>query len=662
MESGSSYGANGSRYRLEIDNFTRITLHGSITDPQSYFTVHEKDGSVSTYGWDGSNTDESAHIFAEVNNMVYAWPISRNEDRAGNFILYKYTQPGKNAAQPWIEWVPDEIWYTGNSRASQDPYAHIKFNSSPHSLSSEDVKYAFGERLKTTRIVDAIRSYSDGPIVRNYDLTYSVNHYGKKVLTAITECMDLSGSICYESTTFDWSDGYVSIFNGNVNPSPVPQFVQDDFRGARAGDVNGDGRQEIVVMVESDNNDRALFGVYRNADPEGIRLNLTRSSLVSAACSTKARDIGGWTLVDLEGNGYQGLVYAIKECTSSVVEPGVFYHPWNHQLNAFSNQPVRLSGLSSFATFDDHLVPRITAMDLDGDGLSDLLLTRSDNDGGAVSGYSIVAWAYMNESANSQIAISDPKNVRGVFDHISLTGCDENAEQTDSHIFKLFSAPIASVDHSGRAALIGEAHKKRECVEDRTRSAFYDIAHNDNFVMSIEELESRLLNRDVGITVYEGRSTAVFEIEIDRSGASVNADATVWSEIITQPDDKIIPTDYNLDGYTDYVTLRKNGDRTDVRLHINDGISLPGIEPDPITVPVKFEIANSIQVRDFTGSGYPDFVAPSGNDDGRSWFEYYEWPWYSPSGGTMANGIDVHSITVQPDKGDQVLISDMYLG
>jgi len=47
---GAAYGAVGSVYRLESDDFTRVTAHGNVTYGITHFTVQRKDGSTSTFG------------------------------------------------------------------------------------------------------------------------------------------------------------------------------------------------------------------------------------------------------------------------------------------------------------------------------------------------------------------------------------------------------------------------------------------------------------------------------------------------------------------------------------------------------------------------------------------------------------------------------------
>lgn len=100
-----TYGADGTTYGTENEDFSTVTTHASAgIIGTGWFEVVTKDGIIIEYG----NTDDSRILNYE-NDRVLLWEINRITYKDGNYIEFKY----EDHSTPRIS----EINYTGNVAA-----------------------------------------------------------------------------------------------------------------------------------------------------------------------------------------------------------------------------------------------------------------------------------------------------------------------------------------------------------------------------------------------------------------------------------------------------------------------------------------------------------------------------------------------------------------
>jgi hypothetical protein len=111
------YGASGTIYSTEISTFSKIISFDQAGEGPDYFKVWEKDGLILSFG-----ETEDSKIKITGKEDIYAWLISRIEDRQGNYITFIY---GNNIdeGENWIE----QVKYTGNTTTNQMPFYTIDF-------------------------------------------------------------------------------------------------------------------------------------------------------------------------------------------------------------------------------------------------------------------------------------------------------------------------------------------------------------------------------------------------------------------------------------------------------------------------------------------------------------------------------------------------------
>jgi RHS repeat-associated protein len=146
-------------YATEIENFTRIVLHGGTTNP-THFIAYTDDGTIIEYG----NTSNSKQIMTYPSTSVLSWQINKITDFNGNemtFIYYNSLNDNEINIQ--------EIRYTGNSSNS----ARVTFNYIPlPELLGRNTHYVKGHPIQQTQLLRNIIISYNGAVVRKYQFNY----------------------------------------------------------------------------------------------------------------------------------------------------------------------------------------------------------------------------------------------------------------------------------------------------------------------------------------------------------------------------------------------------------------------------------------------------------------------------------------------------------
>lgn len=225
-----TYGLSGSQYRTEIDQFARITMHGNIDGPTSWFAVEQKSGVVSYYGaYDNVNALERPSGAP----ASLAWWIRQSEDRQGNSIIYTY-----GTRQGQFDLLG--ISYTGTRSTPGDRSVTFEYQSRP----DKSTRYLAGVLLRSTQRLAAITSKVQGQVVRRYELEYQLSAAtSRSLLTQLTEC---TSNPCTPRTSLP-----ATRFNYQHTP---PAFQQEDLPGGAGenvhiflgADYEGDGTRDWI--------------------------------------------------------------------------------------------------------------------------------------------------------------------------------------------------------------------------------------------------------------------------------------------------------------------------------------------------------------------------------------------------------------------------------
>ena len=242
-----AYGSEGAEYRTETDGFARIVSHGTAGSGPRSFRVWHADGSVSEYGMSEDSRLETRQ--ADPAGTVLSWARNRSQDSSGNYVDFVYHETSGFA----VEHTIDAIRYTGNLRAGTAPYAEIRF---AYRDERADISESFvsGEWFSRRRLLERVDSVarvraSDASFqpLRSYFITYGQDGFGRKTLESIEECNAPQRQYCFSPLVFEWLKTEHGIGGGGL---PAGSLFSRDFRDLAIADVNGDGRQDLLIIEE----------------------------------------------------------------------------------------------------------------------------------------------------------------------------------------------------------------------------------------------------------------------------------------------------------------------------------------------------------------------------------------------------------------------------
>jgi RHS repeat-associated protein len=231
-------------YRTRNDSFARIYGLGKTDDPTA-FRVETRDGRILFFetrvearqyeSRDSRGID--APVF--VRPVTLEWALSREEDRRGNSIIYRYETDSGGNREPWLTHVLTEIQYTGFGDEAGNRAIRFLYEARP------DVRDSFtaGVRLQMHQRVTAIEMYGPGPrgsvsLQWQYSLEYTNDSItGRSVIRQIQRS---DGTGPQAPTEFGWARGSFAVENQDVR---LPAGTEN-----LAVDLDGDGRSDLLTQ------------------------------------------------------------------------------------------------------------------------------------------------------------------------------------------------------------------------------------------------------------------------------------------------------------------------------------------------------------------------------------------------------------------------------
>jgi RHS repeat-associated protein len=382
------YGEHESEYRTERDLQVKVVAFQTNALGPLFFRVYQKDGRILTYG--GTQDARLKGRMAALRrvqapgypprsmveatydrSVIAAWALSRVEDRAGNYLVVRYVvdQIGQGYEQ-----YPVEIAYTGHS--GDQPLAPTRlvqfvYGSRPDASEqySGGLRTVLTRRLTQVQIRDTTLGRND--LVREYRFAYRTATLSRRsLLEHVTECDGVGA--CLGPTTFQWSEPGPQVQSprdlgafSTTNPSPS----QTSQAIVHAGDIDGDGRDDLML--------RGAGGLVwgrrlSNGSVPGPLLPGPPSEPRDPSAGAQAREAEG-RLVDLDADGRADFMVRERPRPGGGVGPP----------ELFRNQ-VYWATNSGFEQYADPLEPysrvyrESYVLDLDGDGLPDLVKPAAD--------------------------------------------------------------------------------------------------------------------------------------------------------------------------------------------------------------------------------------------------------------------------------------------
>ncbi|HET7629787.1 MAG TPA: toxin TcdB middle/N-terminal domain-containing protein, partial [Candidatus Saccharimonadales bacterium] len=563
---GGTYGANDATYRTELERFFLITSHTSggtgdvpQTGPQ-WFEVKTPSGLVYEYG-----KTVDARIFSSGQDAVRIWALSKIKDKNGNFILFKYSNDSASHA-----YRPSEVSYTGNG-GSLDPAHTIVFGyeSLPSGV-DPIIRYVAGTRIEQTQRLATVTINYLGSRVHSYALSYETSSPTRRSrLIRVTEC---GPDDCLPATEIDWQDG-ASGFGATVGAgsSYAASYVH-------VMDVNGDGRTDLV---------------YPRAGSYWYIMFGTSSGLGSPQ-STGITSYGYEDALVLRYNG---------DNRADLILPNSSGYWRVLKGGAANGFVVEDTGL----TATGHADGDYDVVDVDGDGLDDLIYKRADrklyqrlNTGGGFGGQTL-------RNSDVSFELSSPENGIDIPRQFADTGADFKGGSL-RHRMLLHAQPCEDLPFGtcsgfqglyftwllGNGTLGNQSNVKGDVIATPILLNF-----NGDGVTDAVWLEP-LLGSD-----YESR---LFAIAGTGRQTPFDYGSGTDTELTNYNTDEALVLDYDADGKDD-ILIPKSDSSSQWDVLRSDGTTLEDIDTISLVAP---ENADAVRIADVDGDGLTDIVWATG--------------------------------------------------
>jgi hypothetical protein len=330
-----NYVVAGNQYRTEIETFSQVTANGSGTTVSS-FTVKAKNGLIYTYG---GTTD--SEIIAGATGVVRTWALSKIADHVGNNIQLVYQNDTVGGDPTNGSFRIDHIYYPYLAGGS-GPYYRLQFTYGSRPAADVISSYLAGQLIQETHQLNLISvEEAGGTLIKSYALSYTTGPTsGRQTLTSVQEC---SASTCLPATTIAYQSGSLDWVASTAMPIPAGTSAT----GAVFVDFNGDGKQDAIYTTTS-----GTSVVLSTATGYGAPVAVAGISVASPNQTLTGNFVGNSTR--------QIIIQGTSSYTRTLVQ---YNGSGGVTTTALANAPALARG--------------VYAMDVDGDGLTDIVYVSS---------------------------------------------------------------------------------------------------------------------------------------------------------------------------------------------------------------------------------------------------------------------------------------------
>ncbi|MGZ3236215.1 MAG: FG-GAP-like repeat-containing protein [Burkholderiaceae bacterium] len=253
-----TYGANGTEYRTELDQFSKIVSYGTAGYGPAWFKVWTKAGQVMEYG----NTTDS-RIEAQGKTTAAVWALNKLSDSKGNYFTVTYTEDSANG-----DYYPQRIDYAGNSNTGTPTNNSVQFVY----MTRPDIttKYHAGSMSKNSVRLTDVKTYAGATLVKDYQLIYEATQgQSPSRVMSIHECA--GSGYCVPSIDLQFLNQISAYFSTSFTASQNSLYSGWNFGTPGTydlvvGDLNGDGKTDFALVGGAPTTSTSVYTFLSNGD------------------------------------------------------------------------------------------------------------------------------------------------------------------------------------------------------------------------------------------------------------------------------------------------------------------------------------------------------------------------------------------------------------
>ena len=295
MLCSGTYGGNGSVYKTEIDEMSKIVAFTEGYNGPARFVVNKSDGTV----WEYGGTEDSRVEPQNLNNTALMWHVNKIADPDGNSIIFNYLE-NQSTGESYVE----SIDYTLNDRAGLTSMYRVNFIYDDRL--DEESFYIYGNMIHIKKILKKIiiKNMTSGDVLYDYSFTYlepgnysndyKSMYYRLKSIGLSANGMKLNPTIISWNKSSHYPDKFLSY--------PLSQNVFNKV--PFVGDFNGDGLSDVIAVPYK------LGNTYQSAVQASVYINKSNGTFDDNAYYSFSFDSTlEWVyVVDFDGDGLDDVI------------------------------------------------------------------------------------------------------------------------------------------------------------------------------------------------------------------------------------------------------------------------------------------------------------------------------------------------------------------
>ena len=412
-------GSDSAVYCLENDPYMRIVLHGLNGPSQSrmWFSTVSRDGMSYEYGTSATARRATEGISPQ---YVEAWYVCKATNPVGNYIEYEYVKNN-------LFVYPSRIIYGRNTNGDSILNNCIEFGYSANRPDIQQFRVK-GCQGKMEWRLNTITSHTGNDIYRCYQLQYhsDLSDQSHTALSRLKTVTVQNGDQEHlQPVTFDWNflqDYTASVqtldYDITQSNNHYTTTIHVDDTQLMAADFNGDGISDIVQKSKV-----SCIGNGMTTYPNHFYIRLSgRNSQGEVTYGSPnyfaiSGDIPQWLcqsqapmVSDIDGDGKNDLI--VPYMAETIFNCAAFSYAYGKDMHS---SEIPLSFRNYFMSVSGHR-PLYATGDLDGDGMSEVVILETGNAGGTSYHCNIFTGASENANIDSiHFTLNLPGDPRKLF-------------------------------------------------------------------------------------------------------------------------------------------------------------------------------------------------------------------------------------------------------